>query len=169
MPKWRKDSIFGTGPRVPLCRELRAQYRAKLKLQRRPGRLTIAAAEIGRILIDLLGQGGQLDPSVATIAARAAVDPSTVTRALARLRDCGFLTWTRRLARDAASGWAVRQISNAYVLLVPASDMQIALPASFIRLRKPAHQKGGGGETIFESAARQLRALGASVPASWNV
>jgi DNA-binding MarR family transcriptional regulator len=168
MPKWKGGSIFGTGPRVPLDREQRAQFRAKLKLQRQPGRLTIAAAEIGRILVDMLGAGGQLDPSVATIAARAAVDPSTVTRAMVRLRDCGFLTWTRRLVRDVGTGWRVEQTSNAYVLTVPATDMHFALQVSFTHLRKPAVQEKRGGETIFQSAARQLRALGMPVPVSWG-
>jgi hypothetical protein len=39
MPQWRRNSVFGEGPRIPLDREQRAQFRAKLQLQRRPGRL----------------------------------------------------------------------------------------------------------------------------------
>lgn len=122
MPKWRADSVFGPGPRVPLDRERRAVFRARLKMRayRCPGRLTIAAADVGRILVDKLGANGQLDPSVATLARLAAVDESTVTRALARLRDCGFLAWTRRLVRDAGTAWRCAQTSNAYALLVPA-------------------------------------------------
>jgi hypothetical protein len=56
MPKW-KPGIFGPGPRMPLDREQRAQFKAKLLLQRRPGRLTIATAAIGRVLVDMLGPG----------------------------------------------------------------------------------------------------------------
>jgi len=58
MPQWRRNSVFGMGRRVPLDRERRAQFRAKLRLQRRPGRLTLAAVQIGRILLDMLGADG---------------------------------------------------------------------------------------------------------------
>jgi hypothetical protein len=118
MPKWHRTSIFGTGPRVALDREQRAQFRAKLALQRRPGRLTIAAAHVGRILCDMLGPDGRLDPSHETIASRAAVHVETVRRALAQLRAFGFLDWTRRLIRTA---WRCEQTSSAYVLTVPAA------------------------------------------------
>ena len=67
------DSVFGPGPRVPLDREQRAQFKAKLKLQRRPGRLTIAAAAVALVLIDMLGPDGRLDPTHATLAALACV------------------------------------------------------------------------------------------------
>jgi hypothetical protein len=118
MPKWHRDSIFGPGPRRPMDREQRAQFKAKLRLQRRPGRLTVAAAHIGRILVDMLGGDGRLDPSHATIAARAAVHVDTVRRAVAQLRQFGFLDWTRRLVRTA---WRCEQTSSAYVLKVPAA------------------------------------------------
>jgi hypothetical protein len=121
MPKW-KTGIFGPGPRVPMDRERRAVFKAKLLLQRRPGRLTIAAAAIGRVLIDMLGPDGTLCPSLATIAERARVSVATVKRALAQLRDCGFLLWTRRLTRCAANGWRTEQDTNAYVLAVPACE-----------------------------------------------
>jgi hypothetical protein len=49
---WHRTSIFGDGPRRCLDREQRAQFKSKLKLQRRPGRLTIAAAEVGRVLVE---------------------------------------------------------------------------------------------------------------------
>lgn len=168
MPKWRNGSIFGPGARVPLDREARAVFKAKLKLNRRPGRLTIACVEIAHVLLEMMGQDGRLDPSVETIAIKAAVNPSTVTRALARLRELGFLGWTRRLARDAASGWRVAQISNAYVLTVPSTDVQFAGAVSLLPFKKEAHQKTTNGETLFQSAARQLRTLGAPVPVAWG-
>lgn len=114
-----RDSIFGPGPRQPLDREQRAQFRAKLALQRRPGRLTIAAAHVGRILCDMLGPDGRLDPCCATIAAKAGVCVDTVRRAIGQLRQFGFLDWTRRLLRTA---WRVEQTSSAYVLKVPAAS-----------------------------------------------
>ncbi len=167
MPKWRADSVFGPGPRVPLDRERRAVFRARLKMRayRCPGRLTIAAADVGRILVDKLGANGQLDPSVATLARLAAVDESTVTRALARLRDCGFLAWTRRLVRDAGTAWRCAQTSNAYALLVPAAcDVRFAGPVNS-RISKQeaparASREGLSNLDARENAARQLEALG---------
>jgi len=119
MPCWKNSSIFGDAPRVPLDREQRAQFRAKLLLNRRPGRLTIAAAQIGRILVDKLGPEGRLDPSIATLATLACVSQSTVKRALAQLKTFGFLDWARRLVRNSAKGWRCGQDTNAYVLRVP--------------------------------------------------
>src|SRR4051794_35712140 len=52
-------------------------------------------------LLDLMGRDGRLDPSIGHLATRIGVAPSTVTRALARLRACGFLDWARRLIRCA--------------------------------------------------------------------
>jgi len=142
MPRWRRHSVFGAGPRVPLDRERRAQFRAMLPLQRRPGRLTIAAAHVGRVLLDTLGPNGPLDPSLATLAAKAALHPATVARALAQLRAFGFLDWTRRLVRDPASGWRAAQASNAYVLCVPACNAQFAPPVYFMRHKEGARGRG---------------------------
>ena len=82
MPRFHKDSIFGPGRRVPLDREQHAQFRAKLKLQRRPGRLTISAAAVGLALADMLGLDGRLDPALTTIATLARVSLATVKRAV---------------------------------------------------------------------------------------
>jgi hypothetical protein len=129
---WHRTSVFGPGPRVSLDREQRAQFKAKLKLQRRPGRLTIAAAEVGRVLVDMLGSDGRLDPSHETLAACAAVHVETVRRALDQLHQFGFVALiVRRLARF---GSAVRQISNAYALAVPAAA---SFNASSLNLAKP--------------------------------
>jgi hypothetical protein len=169
MPKWRRNSEFGPGPRTPMDRESRAVFKAKLKLQRRPGRLTLACVQIGHILLEMLGATGQLDPSVETIATLACVNPSTVTRALAMLRDCGFVTWTRRLVRDATMGWRVEQTSNAYALTVPGdTDVQFARAVHFSLLRKNAPQAEQGDETGHASAARQLRLFGLPVPTAWG-
>jgi hypothetical protein len=94
--------------------------------------------QIGRILLDMLGVDGQLDPSIATLAVKAAVHPSTVTRALSRLNECGFLDWTRRLLRAARTGWRTEQTSNAYVLRVPACDPQFAPAANILKKKNNA-------------------------------
>jgi hypothetical protein len=127
MPKWR-TGIFGQAPRAPMCRESRAQFKAKLLLQRRPGRLTIATAAIGRVLVDMLGPDGTLCPAISTIAEKARVSVATVKRALVQLRECGFITWTRRLTRCAASGWRTEQASSAYVLAIPACEAHFERP-----------------------------------------
>ena len=122
--RYHHVSIFGPGPRVPLDREQQAVFRAKLKLARRPGRLTIAGAEIGRVLLNMMGADGRLDPMLDTIAKKARVCRSTVQRALDQLKALGFLDWTRRLVRDRDG---TRQTSNAYVLMVPKADGHFAI------------------------------------------
>lgn len=165
MPKWRSDSEFGTGRRVPLDREQRAVIRAKLTFQRKPGRLSSSAVRLAHILLDKLGVDGRLDPSIATLAELARVNASTVVRCLGRLKACGFLEWTRRLVR-CAGGWRVEQTSNAYVLTVPSSDTHFA-PEVLSRRLKVA--ESGSGGSSYESAARQLRALGHPVPLEWGL
>ena len=124
--RWHRNSIFGIGPRVPLDREHRARWKAILLMHRRPGRLTIAAAQVGRVLLDMLGEDGRLDPCHATIAARACVSIATVIRSLAQLRALGFVTWVRRLVRTT---WRAEQTSSAYCLALPSFD------ASFLNQR----------------------------------
>jgi hypothetical protein len=60
---------------------------------------------------------GRLDPSIATIAARARLAKGTVVRALARLKDAGFLDWFRRTRptdNEGQAGPQVEQVTNAY-------------------------------------------------------
>ena len=113
---WHHGSLFGDGPRVPLDREARAVWRARLGFARRAGRITSLHAEIGLALLRRLSQEGRCDPSHQTIAEDAGVSDRTVRRALRALATCGLLTWVRRLVRNAASAWQARQTSNAYAL-----------------------------------------------------
>ena len=124
--KWHRNSIFGDGPRVRLDRDQRAQWKAKLQLQRRPGRLTIGTADVGRALCNMLGNDGRLDPSHATIAIRSGVHISTVKRALEQLAEFGFLSWTRRLIRRA---WRCEQTTSAYVLMTPRAAPSFNAPS----------------------------------------
>jgi hypothetical protein len=116
---WHRGSVFGDGPRSPLCRETKAQLKALLHLNRRPGRLTLAAYSIGQQLLCIIGTDGQLDPSHETLAARCAVSVSTVQRAIKQLAAFGFLTWARRLARNGSRVW---QTSSQYVLTLPGAS-----------------------------------------------
>src|SRR4051812_30150423 len=98
MPKphpcpWHRDSLFGDGPRVPLCREKRAQWRGLVGAHRRAGRLTDGHWHVGQALIKRLGQAGRCDPSHATLANDSDESVSTVKRALKALEACGLLTW----------------------------------------------------------------------------
>jgi hypothetical protein len=165
--RWRGNSIFGPGQRIALDRERRAQWKAKLLLQRRPGGLTLATVEVGRVLLGLLGPDGRLDPCIDRLAALARVHASSVVRALAALREAGFLDWTRRLVRDAATGWRCEQTSNAYILLVPACDTQDGGAASLLSERKTAREvevaalpeHSSALTALAEIAARRMKVL----------
>ena len=172
--RYHRDCIFVTpldpGPRVPLDCGQRAVIQARLKLDRRPGGLTLAAAAVGRVMVDMLGPDGRLDPSLDYLAKLARVHVATVKRAVNQLKQLGFLDWTRRLLRGPK---ATQQTSNAYVLKLPKSPLAVAekagthfahgVPAKVFQrprgLNEAAEVQKGDREG-FESAARQLEALG---------
>jgi hypothetical protein len=89
--RWHKNSIFGEGPRVPLDRERRAQFRALLNLNRRPGWPSQNTAQLGRVMLDIPGSDGRLDPCHETPAVRAGMAMATAKRCLARLQALGLL------------------------------------------------------------------------------
>ena len=103
---------------VPLSRT--GLYKAKLRYNRRPNRLTFACVAVGDYLVRACGTDGRLDPSNDTIAAACGIAPSTAAAARKRLHLCGFLDWDRRVLRvpDRGNllGYCVVQFSNAYVL-----------------------------------------------------
>lgn len=136
--RWRKDSIFGPGPRVVLDREKRARFRFLLRAHRGSRRLTASDLDVGEVLVAALGNDGQLDLAHETIAARALCHVATVRRALCRLRDLGLVTWIRRLVRD---GWRVEQTSNSYVLSVPSCDAHSAGAVVLARFKKEAREE----------------------------
>jgi hypothetical protein len=138
--RWRKDGVFGPGPRVPFDREQRARFTFLLGAFRRAGKLTADAVEVGRALLRCLGPDGRLDPSHAFLADCAACHEATVRRALNRLRSLGLVEWVCRLARDVRSGWRCEQISNAYVLC-PACDVQPARAIRNVVLKKEAREE----------------------------
>jgi Helix-turn-helix domain len=137
---WRRDSVFGPGPRVPLDREQRARVLFLAGQHRRPGRLSAGGLQVLVALIRLLGSDGRLDPSHATLAALAKVHVATVQRALDRLHSLGLLAWQRRLRRDEGTGWRAEQTSSAYWLTPQnaslACDLQIARPVEVILKKK---------------------------------
>jgi hypothetical protein len=110
---YRSGSVYGDGHRVPMCRERRAQWKARVVMFRRAGKLTPLHEDIGLAMLRRLGADGRLDPSQATIADDAGGSDRTVRRALERMQACGLVRWTRRITRD---GWRCAQTSNAYLL-----------------------------------------------------
>jgi hypothetical protein len=52
---WHRDSTFGHGPRIPMCRERRAVWKARIDIQRRAGRVTDGEAYVGQALLKRLG------------------------------------------------------------------------------------------------------------------
>ncbi len=168
MPKWRRTSTFGAGRQVPLDRNARARFIWLVRADRRQGRLSASGEDVAIELVKLLGEDGRLDPSHATIAARVGCHVATARRCLDRLRQLGRLTWERRLRRDQGTSWRTEQASNAYALC-HACDTHPARVEKLIESKKGALRRGEQAETEFESAARQLRAIGFPVPITWRL
>jgi hypothetical protein len=86
-----------------------------------PGTRMGALGLSGRAVLEALCEivddaSGRLEPSIATIAEKAALGIRTVVRALRRLNDHGLLSWLRRtegVLNDGA-GPQVQQVTNAY-------------------------------------------------------
>lgn len=110
---WRNGSVYGEGARRPLNADARRIWRARVEIARRAGDITGDQLHVALALLRLLGPGGRLDPSHATLATLAGCRDRTVRRALQRLAELGFATWQRRIRRD---GWRAVQDTNAYVL-----------------------------------------------------
>jgi hypothetical protein len=51
MPRWRKNSIFGDGPRVRLDRNGRARFRFLARAHRDAGRLTADDVAVAEVLV----------------------------------------------------------------------------------------------------------------------
>jgi AraC-like DNA-binding protein len=159
-----------------MCRERRAQWKARLHMHRRAGRITALHEDIGLAMLRRHGQDGRLDPSHDTIADDAAASPRTVRRALERMAGCGLVMWARRLVRV---GSCVEQASNAYVLTL--SEVPHGKPTDGQRVRQTLKQESYPLSSVQKreremtdqemriSAARQLLAMGALIPATWGL
>lgn len=158
-------SEFGDGERVSLSREQIAIFRARLNMKafHGPGKLTGHAVLLGQLLLDMLGKGGELFPSMETLSRRLGVCLDTIQRALQRLRQLGFLNWTRRLVRI---GGRVRQTSNAYHFRCETGTRQQVLksmnPVPLTERNARVRAQSGSGEdrAAAASAVQQLRSLG---------
>ena len=170
---WHRGSVFGEGFRLPLCRERRAVWRARLTMFRRARKITPLYEDIGLVMLRRLGTDGRLDPSHQTLAEDVGCDPRSVQRALIALRACGLVLWVRRLARDA---WRCSQISNSYALAIgetpaiptPACDRQrvrqtIKIVRSIVQPELPWAIIKAARESLAEVAAIRTRELGFKV------
>lgn len=109
------------------ARELEKRTRRE-RQQTTPGVRNGVIGEIGLAVLEVMYtryldfKTGQLDPAITTIAEAVGHSYAAVHAALRRLRHAGFLHWARRSEpiEDAeGAGPQVKQISNAYVLLLP--------------------------------------------------
>ena len=163
MRSFHHYSLFGPGPRVALNREARAVWRARIKYARRPGGLTLGAAAVAGVLLELLGADGRLDPTHETIAKLARVSVSTVGRALDQLRAFGFLDWARRLVRGPAGA---RQTSSAFWLKTP--DRHSANQVFSRVCKKVRRRTGSVGVRQEQADAEASRDRQLAIIASWQ-
>jgi hypothetical protein len=122
---WRRDSLFGEGPRRPLDREQRTRFRFLLTAHRRARRIAALAELVGVALVRRLGVDGQLDPTHDTLGGDVGCCSRTVRRALDALKRLGLVLWQRRLVRV---GWRTAQTSNAYLLVLTGNPPENRAP-----------------------------------------
>lgn len=99
---------------------------------RAPGRRNGVLGHVAIEVLDLLGnlvsfKSGRLEPSLAYLMQRLRRSKDAVVRALAALRVHGFLDWLRRFERIDCDGPGprVRQVSNAYRMVMPARALRL--------------------------------------------
>ena len=110
---WHRGSIFGDGHRVPMDRERRAVWKARVEIHRRSGALTDGMSYVALALLKRLGKDGQCDPSHETLHNDSGESIDTVKRALKALSRLGMVDWARRVCRAGSRVW---QTSNSYLL-----------------------------------------------------
>jgi hypothetical protein len=115
-------------PRAEVRRVVLAAKRYELagrQAGRRRGPLGHVGLEVLELLANLVSyRSGRLEPAITYLMAKLKRSKDAVVRALAALREHGFLDWLRRHERvevmEDAPGPRVRQVSNAYRLSLPA-------------------------------------------------
>ena len=168
--RWHRASVFGNGPRVPMCRERRARYRYLLNAHRRARHLTPLGELVGTAILKRLSVDGRCDPAHDTIAEDVGCCARTVRRALATLKALGLLVWQRRIVR---AGWRALQTSNAYVLALGRNPdvstggqkargtrKQSLSLADQPEIRVTPEERKAAQEGLVAVAAARMRALG---------
>ena len=109
---------------------------------------------------------GRLEPAIATIAEAIGRSYSATHRALVRLREAGFLRWMRRsepIKDPEPDGPRIKQISNAYALLVPE-----AMRNWLSRLLRPAPVPSCAQDRIDADRAEIQRIAAGMTAGQWQ-
>ena len=118
--------------------------------ERQRGRRNGPLGHVGLEVLDLLAnlvsyRSGRLEPSIAYLMGKLRRSKDAVVRALAALREHGFLDWLRRheaVELAEGPGPRVRQVSNAYRLSLPRAGR--AAPGAPARRAAAARRRGAG-------------------------
>src|SRR3954468_7159072 len=102
---WHRGSIFGDGHRVPMDRERRAVWKARVEIHRGAGRLTDSGSYVGLALVKGLGSDGRCGRAAETLHNDSAESIDTVKRALKALYELGMVDWLRRVCREGNRVW----------------------------------------------------------------
>jgi hypothetical protein len=154
------------------------EWTARIWAEFRSGNLTRAWRDALLTLATFRGHGGMICPSHASVAARTALAPKTVERALHAARDLGLIAWSERRVRR---GWRWLKTSNLYRLIVPDAAVEPGLrrprctnrPAvergeskqekrltREVLVAVPLHIVRAAQERLASIAATRMRALG---------
>ena len=123
-----EDAWWRPTPRPEVRRVLLAAKRYEVAGRQagcRRGPLGHVGLEVLELLANLVSyRSGRLEPAITYLMGKLKRSKDAVVRALAALREHGFLDWLRRHERvevlEDAPGPRVRQVSNAYRLSLPA-------------------------------------------------
>lgn len=118
--RWQRENRFSRAENNARLKAAELLEKQTKKPGKRNGALGHIAIEVLRCLLRLRGKAdGRLDPSLTWLAGELRRARSAVARALARLRQHGFLEWTRRsepVEDPEPGGQYVKQATNAYFL-----------------------------------------------------
>jgi hypothetical protein len=120
------------------ARTMPNDWTARIWAEFRCGNLTRAWRDALLTLATFRGRGGTICPSHATVAARTALAPKTVERALHAARDLGLVTWSERRVRR---GWRWVRTSNLYRLILPDAPVEPGLRRPR-RTNRPTVERG---------------------------
>lgn len=176
---WHGNSEYAhPGHFRALSREERARWRFLADTARARQRITAIAHDVAMALLHHHSQNGRCDPGHARLAQVARCSERSVRNALAALKACGLLAWTRRIVRTVAGA---RQTSSAFRLLLGALATQRPRPDGkscrgtrtvniFKRLETPqsdveAAAQMAGNPADAAEALRRIRAARAGIVA----
>jgi len=121
--RWKQDNVFGAAERRARLKAAK-KYDRETKVPGKPwGQLGPNGLQVYEHVLKARDyKNGRFDQAAQTIANALRISRKTVHAALARLKAVGLLDWQRRtepIEDPEPFGPQVRQISNAYFLLVP--------------------------------------------------